>query len=281
MSEVINKNLNQQVYTIHNSGALLNQVDKVVCVLMPRGLLIAGYGDNGGLLMVRYSDYKNDLPIWILDFFEHQFLNEPALADTSKVASVFIAADKSYIVPDVLYNEETAQQWMRKLHFIEINETIISYPLRDDKAMFLYAWPSAIESLVYRYFTKAKFFPLAAYQLHKPKVNNATLICCITADAVIATLYDNKTLYWHQYFHYTNAEDIAYQVKLLCSQNEIDSDTLQMHCTVASRNLGAIVSDLTQYFPDLKNGLDNVNGGENEKNWGSTLYLLQQLYTCA
>ncbi|MDR3680259.1 MAG: DUF3822 family protein [Flavipsychrobacter sp.] len=281
MSEVINNNLNQQVYSIHNSDQLLNQVERVICVLLPRGLLIAGFSDNGGLLLVRHSDYKSDLPVWILDFYEHQFLNEPILADTNKVTSVFIASDKSYIVPDVLYNEETASEWMKKIHFIEINESITAYPLRDDKAVLLYAWPSAIESLVNRYFGKAKFLPLAAYQLQKPKVNNATVTCCITADAVFATLYDNKTLYWHQYFHYKTAEDIAYQIKLLCTQNEIDADTLQLNCTVTSRSLGRIVSDLTQYFPELKSGIESIHGGENEQNWGGTLYLLQQLYACA
>ncbi len=157
MSEVINNNLNQQVYTIHNSDALLNQVDKVFCVLLPRGVLIAGFSDRGDLLMIRYSDYKPDLPIWILDFFEHQFINEPLLTDSTKVTAVFIASDKSYIVPDTLYSEETAQEWLKKLYYIEINETIATYPLRDDKAVFVYAWASAIESLVNRYFTKAKF----------------------------------------------------------------------------------------------------------------------------
>jgi len=281
MSEVINNNLNQQVYTIHNSDTLLNQVDKVICVLLPRGVLIAGFSDRGDLLMIRHSDYKRDLPIWILDFFEHQFINEPLLTDSTKVTSVFIASDKSFIVPDALYSEETAQEWLKKLYYIEINETIATYPLRDDKAVFVYAWASAIESLVNRYFTKAKFFPLPAYQLQKPKTNNATITACITTDAVFATLYDNKTLYWNQYFHYETAEDIAYQIKLLCAQNEIDVNTLELHCSVTSRNVGKIVSDLTQYFPDLKSGIENIHGGENEYNWSGTLNLLQQLYACA
>lgn len=281
MSEVINNNLNQQVYSIHNSDALLNQVEKVICVLLPRGLLIAGFGANGGVLVMRHSDYKHDLPIWILDFYEHQFLNEPVLADVNKVTSVFIAADRSMLVPEVLYNEEAAAEWMKKIHFMELNETISTYPVADDKAVFLYAWSSSIESLVTRYFPRARFLPLSAYQFQKPKANNATLTCCITADAVIATLYDNKNLFWHQYFHYQNAEDIAYHVKLLCAQYEIDANTLSIHCTVTSRSLNNIVSDLTQYFPDLQSGLEHVNGGENEQTWGSTLYLLQQLYACA
>ena len=279
MPEISNSNLSQQVYNVHSGDSLLNQVSKVICVLMPRALIIAGFSAHGDLLMIRYSDYKRNLPAWILDFFEHQFINEPLLSDANKVNATFIAGEKSMVVPEVLYNETTAEEWMKKICFVEGNEIIGKHHLREDKANYLYAWPGTIKSLMTRYFGNSKILPFSAYQFYKPYKSECSLQCCITGEHVYATLYNNRTLHWHQVFPYQNAEDIAYHIKLLCQQHDIDPQRMGLQCTMASKNLAPLVNELAQYFPDLKDGTGSV--GTNDRNWTGTIYLLQQLYACA
>ncbi|MEZ5016844.1 MAG: DUF3822 family protein [Flavipsychrobacter sp.] len=279
MSELTNTAFNQQVYKIHTGDSLLSQVEKVILVLFPRGISVAGFSERGDLLTIRYNDYKSDLPTWILDFFEHQFLNDSMLSTPHKVVATFVATEKSLLIPDTLYKKEEAENWLRQLYFIESNEIISPYSVREDNAYYMYAWPSAIQSLIGRYFTRAKILPFASYQFYKPFKAECSMQCSIGSDEVYATLYKNRTLHWHQVFPYNNVEDIAFRLKHACKENGIDYGELSLQCTATNRNLSDLITGLSQYFPDLKDGSSNVVS--NDRSWTSTIYLLQQLYACA
>ena len=279
MSEVTNTSLSQQSYNVHAGDSLITQVSKVICILFPRGLMVSGFSDRGDLLMIRYSDYKKGLPPWILDFFEHQFINEQLLNVSHKVAAVFIASDKGLVVPNLLYDQISAEKWMKKINFVEGNEIVSVHNLQEDRANYLFAWPAAMNSLMVRYFPSAKVLPLATYQFYKPYKTENALNCCVSNDQVFATLYVNRQLYWHQVFNYQTAEDIAYHIKLLCNQHKIDSDTLAIQVTATNKTPVDVINELAQFFPNLKDGAGSVNSGD--KNFTSTIYLLQQLYACA
>lgn len=279
MSEITNSTQNQQVYKIHNGDTLLSQVARVIFILLPRGIAVAGFSDRGDLLTVTYNDYKVTLPTWILDFFEHEFLNEPLLSAPHKVTGAFIASDKNILVPEILYKPKEAEEWLKKLYFVEGNEIVTSHHLREDKAHYLFAWPAAMKSLIGRYFTKAKILPFASYQFYKPFKSECSLQCCITNDQVFATLYKNRKLHWHQVFDYFTAEDIAFHLKHTLQQYEVAPEEMVLQCTVTNRNLTNFVSELSQYFPGLKDGTGNVV--TNDRSWTGTIYLLQQLYACA
>src|SRR5690606_6199288 len=141
MSEITNSPLNEQIYKLHTGENLLSQIAKVVIVLMPRGIAVAGFSDRGDLLMIKNNEYKKALPQWIIDFFEHQFLNDQMLSAPHRVTSVFIATEKTMLTPEVLYKPADAEAWLKKLYHVESNEIITTHHLREDKAYYLYAWP--------------------------------------------------------------------------------------------------------------------------------------------
>lgn len=279
MPEISNTGSTQQVYKVHNGDTLMSQVTRVIFILFPRGVTAAGFSERGDLLVAEYNDYKQSLGGWILDFFEHQFLNNELLAAPHKVIAAFIASDKTMLVPEVLYNQTEAEKWMRQLHAIEGNEIISNHHLREDKAYYMYSWPAAMKSLVGRYFTKAKVLPFSLYQFYKPFKSECSLQCSLTNDQVFATLYKDRSLHWHQVFEYQNAEDIAYHFKHLAKEKQIADNELVLQCTTANRGLAGVVTELTQYFPTLKDGSGNIE--TNDRSWTGTIYLLQQLYACA
>jgi hypothetical protein len=278
MSEIINSAINYHAYNVHEGETLMSQVSRVICVLLPRGLIVAGFSNHGDLLMIRYGDYSRTLPTWILDFYEHRFLDEPLLSNPENVVATFVASDKYMVIPDALYEEGAAEKWLRKIFFVEANEIVSVHRLHEDKARYTYAYPSTLRSLVGRYFTNSKLFPLSAYQFYKPYKTEHSLQCCITAEHVFASLYHNRQLQWHQVFDYEKGEDIAYQLKLLCKQNKINSDDLDMQATVTYRGLNPVLNEMSQYFPNIKESEVNVVAN---RQWASAIGLLQQLYACA
>ncbi|MCB0696847.1 MAG: DUF3822 family protein, partial [Chitinophagaceae bacterium] len=247
-------------------------------VLMPRAVSVAGFSDRGDLLMIKNNEYKKTLPQWIIDFFEHQFLNDQMLSAPHKVTSVFVATDKNLLVPETLYKPHDAEAWLKKLHYVESNEIVTTHHLREDKAYYLYAWPSAIKSLINRYFTKSKILPFSTYQFYKPFKAECSLQMALTSDRAFATLYKNRELTWHQVFNYKSSEDIAYQVMHAANQFGIEQGLMAIQCTVANKELAPHITDMLQFFPGLKDGTGTVV--TNERGWVSNIYLIQQLYAC-
>lgn len=280
MSDTSNSTLTHLTYTVRSGANIISQVNHIILVVLPRGILIAGYNTPGDLLTTQFVAYKKSMPQWVFDFYEHLFLEEEILASTEKIKAVFVAAEKYLIVPDALYEADEARTWLEKLFFIESNDTVDKYSLTDDQAQYLYAYPVGIKNIVNRYFPQAKLLPLSGYQFLKPFKSDVFIQCCITSETVCATMYNNKSLQWHQVFAYENAEDIAYQLNLMMQQYRVVAEQeVELLVAVVNKDLNPILLDLSQYFPNLKyrNGSNNYNDAHE---WTPTIALLQHLFSC-
>lgn len=279
MSEISNSAINYHAYNVHEGDTLMNQVAKVICVLLHRGLMVAGFSEHGDLLMIRYGDYSRTLPTWILDFYEHRFIDEPLLQRPENVIATFVASEKYMVIPEPLYDEAEAVKWLNKTYFVEGNEVLSVHRLHEDKAKYMYAYPGTMKSLVGRYFINSKLLPLATYQFYKPYKSESALQCALTQEHVYATLYKNRLLHWHQVFEYESGEDIAYRLKLMCKQLRVDADSLDIQFTVAYRGLNPVLHDVSQYFPNIREA--EAGAAANSRQWAGAVSLLQQLYACA
>lgn len=277
MSEILKTSTNKQQYASPDTGNLMTAVKKVLVTICPRSLTLSGIGDNGAVLAVRYSDYNNVPTDWIIDFFEHQFLNEPLLTDANKVVAAFIGTEKNIVVPSSLYNAETAETWLKKVHFVENDDIVTVHPLGNDKAQYVYAWPLMIKDLLKRYFPKAKTYPLAAYQFTKKQSSNPIVECCISTQEAFITIHNTKgQLVWHEVSGYGLAEDLAYRILAACKQHNIDNYTLR--CTALSSELVLVLHKLSQYFENLQVG--DSQSYMNASGWEAPIYLSKQLYQC-
>ena len=272
----INYNTNEQVYNVREDDTLSSRVALVICVLMQRGLLMAGFSITKELLTIHYKGYNKNKPVWELDFFEHIFANEPLLASKERVKGVFICSDKNLIVPNELYIEEEAKHWLKHIHFVEATDLITAYPLTDEKATYLHAVPLNITELIKINFKHAETLPLAIYQFRNPQKHPLHLQCCLSHEQVCLSLHNNSQLLWHKIFNYTAAEDIAYTVNLYCKENGIDPTQLSMMCNTVSNLEFDRINELTQYFKDINAG----NGRTIHTTWDATLSLANQLFAC-
>ncbi len=279
MSEVLQNTGNSFVYNVHEGESLLGQVSRVICIILPRGFVAAGFSERGDLLMIRYKEYDTSLPTWIVDFYEHHFIEEPLLTRPDAVVAVFFGTEKYLISPNEYFDEQIAKRWMQQLYFIEDGEIIASHPIPEDRARYIFAVPGTMKGLANRYFPQANLLPLAVYQFTHRQKSDVTVQCCITPEQVYATLYRNKKLLWHQVFSYLNGEDIAYQIKLACTEFDIQSDEIAVECSLIHIGLNSVLESLSQYFNNIRQteaGMMSSN-----KIWMPSISLLQRLYVCA
>ncbi len=228
------------------------------------------------LLTIHYTGYSKSKPVWELDFFEQLFANEPLLAVKEKVKGVFVNSHKNLIVPDELYSDEDAIEWLQRIYYIEQKEIMATYELDNDKATYLHTVPLNISELVKINFKKAAVMPFSSYHFSDRQVQSLHMQCCITGEQVTATLHNYSQLLWHKVFDYGCAEDIAYSIKLLCKENYIDPAKLNITCNALAGSEYEVINELTQYFPAIKAG----DGNAIHARWDPAISLANQLFKC-
>jgi Protein of unknown function (DUF3822) len=264
---------NTQVYNAAGSEPNIVDIGHVICVIHRRGVMAGAFSHDGKVISIHFKDYKRTFHVWMLDFFEHYFSNEPLLANKSVVRGIFVTSDKNMIVPDALYEERTSEQWFRKIHFIETDDAIKTYPVKEENARYMMAFPLSIHKLVDIHFENAGVYPLGLYQLTETVKYQNHLLCCVGTEEVAATLFVNKQLYWHQVFSYEKPDEIAYQLLAVCQEKGISPAAVNVQCTTTNGNSSASIAALNQYFP----GMENRKAKDNHA-WLPVINLLQGLY---
>lgn len=269
--------VNEQVYNAREEESTPSRVALVICVLARRGLYVAGFSITKELLTIHYSGYGISRPVWDLDYFEQAFVSEPLLAVKEKIKGVFIASDRHIIVPDELYDENHAREWLKRIYYVEHGDKVMISELEHDKAILLQAVPLNITELVRINFKKAGIIPLHLYQFDRKHNLSLQLQCCLTGDQVILTLHNYSQLLWHHVADYSRAEDIAYMIRLHCKENYIDPAKLNITCDALSGADFEVINNLTQYFPAIKCG----NSMTIHTSWDPAKCLANQLLECA
>jgi hypothetical protein len=266
----------EQIYNVQEDEGLTSRVALVICILVQRGMVAVGFSISKELLTIHYTGYSANKPVWDLDFFEYLLAQEPLLGVREKVKGIFICSDKNLIVPDALYEEKEAKAWLKQIYFIEARESIDSYILEEDKARYLHATPVNITELLKINFKKVPILPLAMYHFRNTRQQSLYLQCCLTNEQVCATLHNYSQLLWHKVFDYTCAEDIAYEIKHLCMENNISPSKISIMCNTISASEYEVINDLSQYFPGIKSG----NGRTMSARWDPAMALAHQLLEC-
>ena len=189
---------------------------------------------------------------------------------------VFISSDKNLIVPNELYSEDSAVTWLSRIHFIETNDVIYTYPLASESATYLLAAPVSTTELVKINFQHAEILPLSIYQFRSRHTSGYHMQLCLSSEQVCVTLHNDSQLLWHRVFGYTTAEEIAYVLNSYCRENSIDPAQLQLACTGLSASEFDRINELTQYFPEIKAG----DGSSIAMIWDGAISLAQQLFSC-
>ena len=270
------QNIYRQVYNVREDEHLLAETDNVTCVLSRRGLLAAAYSASNELLSIHYAAYGKERPVWELDFFEQLFAQEPLLVRQDKIKKVFVLTSSNLIIPEELYDAHEAKAWFDQIHFSELNDSLEHYQLQKENAWYVYSIPHGINELVKINCRSAAVMPLPTYQL-SGKTNQTSIQCFITCEQACVTIHNNNKLLWHRVFDYAAAEDIAYEIRLICKEQKLNADKLTISCDTMSATEYATANALSQYFTAITDGIQQSIKGL----WQPTLSFVKQLATCA
>ncbi len=271
------QNIYRQVYNASDDVNILADIARVTCVLNRRSMLAAAFNPANELLSVHFVGYNRERVVWDLDFFEQLFSQEALLADRTKITKVFFFTAAQLTVPDELYDEGEAMQWLKQVQFVDANDVVKEHYQKEDKAHYLYSIPLNIEALVKINCVNATILPLAAYQFASNHTRGVRVHCFLTNDQACVSLYHFGTLLWHRIFEYRWAEDIAYEIRLVCEEHKINADKISVACNAVSSSEYKVVNALSQYFSGITTG----TGHTISTVWSPALSLIKQLESCA
>ena len=272
--------INRSSYAAHTTNMPLSEVVRTIAVVMPRGMLIAGFDAQAKVAVIRHSSYGREFPRWNDHYFANEAINEPLLGDTEEVAAIFIASDDILLVPDALYEQQPAEHWLRSTHYLNRHDALRQWHADADKLQCLYTCCDAVDKVLNQYFPKAKVLPVAACHLYKPgRGAEKVLLQCLLDDGIaLATLHTNTGLQWQQQFYYSGMEDIAWQIMHLCRERGLHQHDVRLRCSAATPGSFDTIAALHEFFPE--EAADTPQERQ-DADWAPVVYLMQQLYACA
>ena len=274
----------RQAYDAHRGGNLLSEVVSVILLLTPRAMTAAGFGGNGGVLMVRRVEAEGTAPAWHNDFFEHHAMSEPLLGDPGLVTAVFFADEHLLPIPGELYDRTEAERWTRTLWGRRDDETLLhcSVPQRDANAGDIHlvsAVARPVTRLMERFFANAELMPLAVAHILHAAPGLAYVQCTITEEAATATLFSEGVLMWQGTFPCSTPEDAGYQLLTALAAHSLPGEKLTGCMTTDAPYQIGMLQAAARYLPGVSTTSERVV--THDPDWAPVLTLLYQLRSCA
>ncbi len=267
----------QRSFRANEHENLLSEVEAVLCVLFPRSVLLGGFNADGQAIVVHFCDYIAPQPSWDSSFFEARFMSETLLGMPQLIKAVFISSEEEMLIPESLFQEKNAHDWLQKLNGASPNSVLHQHKLAQPAARYAYMLPTPMEKLVHRYFGTLRMLPLAAYQFHKPGNEHYLLQGIVGGGRATASLHQSGRLLWHQQFDCEKAEDFAWKAASLCRELHIPRIDLHIELCLLSDQHFDFATELECYFPKIK---WTRNLATEDGSWAPALFLLQQLFAC-
>jgi len=272
----------QQVYNVYSDTTSLAKINNVICVFMRRGILSAGYNAANELLTIHFNGYKNNRPAWDTTFFEQVITNDALLSAAKNTRfKILSLTEKTMVIPNALYENGQAEQWMETIHYKDIKDDILTTHLEEEKLHILQIVPREITQLIKINYGPDEVLPLMYYQCRRNDYNEQLLRCCITNEQVVMTLHLNKMLLWHRICDYSNAADIAFEILDVCRQQQLDHTKLifESNCTTAAER--TVMSNLGNFFKlEPPSVVHKSNASANSSKWIYPISLFQEIRLC-
>lgn len=213
-----------QHFNMHDDP--LTNIETLHLVIWDKGLCVAGYDLQGNVLTSKVYSFSH----WNIAAIESVFINEPLVAGPQPVTHIWIAEERSLIVPQHLYTLEAAMQWLLQFHFIEAGETIHATTVRQQlQATIVYPLQDKLHTLLQKYFAEGRIDAISGMILCQE-----TLIGQDTADLTfldkkaVLTIRSKGKLVSHQVTEATDINNLVYKIASICEEHNIKQDELKV-----------------------------------------------------
>ncbi len=247
----------------------LTNIETLHIVLWDKGLCIAGYDQECNVLTAKVYSYSN----WNIAAIESVFVNEPLVAGPQPVTHIWLADERTMIVPKHLYEEKAAEAWLRRFHFIEAGEQVRATAAGEGlAAVICYPIQEKLLALTQKYFAEGKVGTLSGIIPGQDAANGKdSADLTFLGEKVLLTIYKQGNLQLHQVTEAAPVNNLVYKIGSICQEMSIVQEELQL--SVSGLCIPeALLTELKGFFPKAI-----IPGSEQF----SSFTLLSKLISCA
>ncbi len=249
----------------------LTNIHTLHLVLWNKGLCIAGYDIECTVLAVKVFSFAK---AWDTDQVEAIFVNEPMVAGPQPVTHIWIADERNFLIPDALFNQETAPGWMQQFHFVETSESVLYSAVASPvPAQVAFPVGNKLGAMFNKYFQEAVVNAITAPALLAPAGKGqaylADVICL--AGTTILSMYRKGQLVNHQVSTFDSVEDMVYKIGAATAGTVPKAEEIAVHLSGYAPAITEIGETLKAYFPHAQ-----VPGTEAE----ASFLFLNRLLSC-
>lgn len=255
-----------QHFNMHDDP--LTNIETVHMVIWDEGLCVAGYDLQGNVLTAKVYRFSR----WNIAAIESVFVNEPLVAGPQPVTHIWIAEERSLIVPQHLYTLEAAVQWLHQFHFIEAGETIQATTVRQQlQATVVYPLQDKLHALLQKYFVEGKIDAISGMILcQETFAEQDTADITFLDKKVVLTIHCKRKLITHQITEAADINNLVYKIASICQEYDIKQKELKV--TLSGLCITEeTIAELKSFFPEMA-----VPGSEQF----SSFTLLSKLISC-
>lgn len=244
----------------------LTHIDTLHLLLWGDKLCIVGFDREGQALTTKIYE----APMADVGLIEDVFINEPLVAGPQPITHIWLADNRSMLIPEPFFDREAAQEWAKKFHHIEQDERLDDHVLKGpEKIRIVYPIRETLAELFSKYFGEALVGPMS--MLYNDLRPETSLQIALMDKKALISLFGNGRLLNHQWVDITDVLDLVYKLALLMEQHQVRSEKLKV--SFHALMIGPpFLSELKAYFPQI-----SLEGTEEQLSF----QFLSQLNICA
>lgn len=233
-------------YKNENQGT----VEEIQLILWDFGISIFTIQENKEISEVQ--SYLFSSP-WNIDEGKKIFEQTGLFSHAKMVKKIWMTSPKHLIIPESLYDEGYANQWIRRFHFLNPDESLFSINLQPElNAYIIFPIPERWQLLLKDSFKNVQFESITKLALKQKSEESEGIIQCHIINLPKMTtisLIENQQFISHHVLAYEDSQELIYKIALLLQEKEIAQDIVRMRLEGIAPFWNDLLQKLEEFFP--------------------------------
>lgn len=234
----------------------INNKDLTLSVILNTGSFYYSLFDttSGRVKHLFGQDFVNDRDELLLNPVIDNFLLTESL-NQSGLEEIKIGVNSKYftLVPKEIYLEDEKSVYFNNIAYLTKRDKIISLPLDDIDAFFLFAVDEYLYNRILTKWPNAQIYhasyPILLKHIEQSKGQpDNNMFLHIHDNKAYCSIFKNKQLHFFNSFSFANSDDFIYQVTLFYKNHDLDRSQDSVWISGQLTNDSIIVQDLMKYI---------------------------------